>query len=433
MTATTRSKAAKLKGEVSAVAARYVSRAVLTHLLLLLLTVGPLALQHLDILPPEAKPYVWDKKCFLDKGKGIVPRVAFPCIVEFAQANLVTLWTSAILILTASAAVYAGSWRSVKPSTQKAEDKPVAMSKSDAMRFPLMGSVVLLGLFTAIKFLPKELLTVCLSLYFALLGTFAISATALPFVDGWLPSSLRTTQIKLGFLNRLPSPVKNFLFEAETEGEELDLGDLEITGSELLCGLCSLAFCYVYHSTRHWVTNNVIGISFCIQGIEMLSLGSVQVGMILLSGLFFYDIFWVFFTPVMVTVAKSFNAPIKLLFIRSLAEDASKKPQFSMLGLGDIVIPGIYLALLLRMDHKRGFGRSNYFGPVFASYNLGLLATLVVMNVFQHAQPALLYLVPACLGATFYVALKNGEMGFIFNWSEVDEEEPAEAEGKKTK
>lgn len=29
------------------------------------------------------------------------------------------------------------------------------MSKSDAMRFPLMGSVVLLGLFTAIKFLPK--------------------------------------------------------------------------------------------------------------------------------------------------------------------------------------------------------------------------------------------------------------------------------------
>ena len=55
-----------------------------------------------------------------------MPRVAFPCIVEFAQANLVTLWTSAILILTASAAVYAGSWRSVKPSTQKAEDKPVS-------------------------------------------------------------------------------------------------------------------------------------------------------------------------------------------------------------------------------------------------------------------------------------------------------------------
>ncbi|PWZ46288.1 Rho GTPase-activating protein 7 [Zea mays] len=41
-------------------------------------------------------------------------------------------------------------------------------------------------------------------------------------------------------------------------------------------------------------------------------------------------------TPVMVSVAKSFDAPIKLLF--PTADDA--RP-FSMLGLGDIVIPGI--------------------------------------------------------------------------------------------
>ena len=40
--------------------------------------------------------------------------------------------------------------------------------------------------------------------------------------------------------------------------------------------------------------------------------------MLLPPGLFFYDIFWVFFTPVMVTVAKSFDAPIKLLFPRGL-------------------------------------------------------------------------------------------------------------------
>ena len=32
------------------------------------------------------------------------------------------------------------------------------------------------------------------------------------------------------------------------------------------------------------------------------------------GGLFFYDIFWVFGTDVMVTVAKSFEAPIKLVF-----------------------------------------------------------------------------------------------------------------------
>lgn len=47
--------------------------------------------------------------------------------------------------------------------------------------------------------------------------------------------------------------------------------------------------------------------------------------------------------------AKSFDAPIKLLFPRAL-EEGSKLTPFSMLGLGDIVIPGIFVALVLRYD-----------------------------------------------------------------------------------
>lgn len=74
-----------------------------------------------------------------------------------------------------------------------------------------------------------------------------------------------------------------------------------------------------------------------VQGIAMLNLGSTQVGLILLWGLFFYDIFWVFFTPVMVTVAKNIEGPIKLLFPVSI-----EWSNFNMLGLGDIVIPGTF-------------------------------------------------------------------------------------------
>ena len=48
-----------------------------------------------------------------------------------------------------------------------------------------------------------------------------------------------------------------------------------------------------------------------MNGIELLHLNNVVTGCILLGGLFFYDIFWVFGTNVMVTVAKSFEAPIK--------------------------------------------------------------------------------------------------------------------------
>lgn len=67
-----------------------------------------------------------------------------------------------------------------------------------------------------------------------------------------------------------------------------------------------------------------------------MALENFKIGAILLWGLFFYDIFWVFGTDVMITVAKNLNAPIKILFPNDLfVED----PKFSLLGLGDIVLP----------------------------------------------------------------------------------------------
>ena len=76
-------------------------------------------------------------------------------------------------------------------------------------------------------------------------------------------------------------------------------------------------------------------------------LGNFTTGFILLSLLFFYDIFFVFGTDVMLTVAKNVDAPIKLQFPR----DFSTEPrQYSILGLGDIVIPGIFMSLCLRFD-----------------------------------------------------------------------------------
>ena len=56
--------------------------------------------------------------------------------------------------------------------------------------------------------------------------------------------------------------------------------------------------------TKKWWLNNLLGCAFSIQGIEMLALGSYAIGVILLCGLFVYDVFWVFGTEVMVSVAK---------------------------------------------------------------------------------------------------------------------------------
>lgn len=90
----------------------------------------------------------------------------------------------------------------------------------------------------------------------------------------------------------------------------------------------------------------------------MLSIDSFKTGMILLSGLFFYDIFWVFGTEVMVTVAKSFDAPIKVVWPKQwLGLLPDETIQFTMLGLGDIVIPG---KVFLQINQLYGARKNNY-------------------------------------------------------------------------
>jgi minor histocompatibility antigen H13 len=152
----------------------------------------------------------------------------------------------------------------------------------------------------------------------------------------------------------------------------------------------------------------------------------------------------------MVTVAKNLDGPIKILFPRSLVPNAAGKLDLSLLGLGDIVIPGFFLALLLRFDAHNAnvpyFPKTNihlpfpkpYFHSALFAYVLGLATTLFVMIQFNAAQPALLYLVPACLGSSLLCALVRGELKQLFEYSEEDEEEEEETketteESKKSK
>lgn len=52
----------------------------------------------------------------------------------------------------------------------------------------------------------------------------------------------------------------------------------------------------------------------------------------------------------MLTVAKSIDAPIKLLFPTDWTQEP---PKFALLGLGDIVLPGVFIAMCLRYDLLR--------------------------------------------------------------------------------
>ena len=98
-----------------------------------------------------------------------------------------------------------------------------------------------------------------------------------------------------------------------------------------------------------------------------------------------------------------------------------------MLGLGDIVIPGIFVALALRFDVSRGI-KNRYFNSAFLGYTVGLTVTIIVMNWFQAAQPALLYIVPGVIGFVAVHCLWNGEVKPLleYNESKAEEEEACE-------
>merc|ERR1711962_1089306 len=120
-----------------------------------------------------------------------------------------------------------------------------------------------------------------------------------------------------------------------------------------------------------------------------------------------------------------FDAPIKLVFPQDLLENGLAAKNMAMLGLGDIVIPGIFVALLLRYDYSLKRNSHFYFWTTFIAYISGLVMTILVMHFYKHAQPALLYLVPACLGLPTFVALIKGDIEDMFNYEDQPECPPA--------
>lgn len=136
----------------------------------------------------------------------------------------------------------------------------------------------------------------------------------------------------------------------------------------------------------------------------------------LLGGLFFYDIFWVFKSDAMQTVAMSMDAPIKLQFP---APPARPYP-FSVLGLGDLAVPGLFAAVCALIDTSFGEEAAppggaprpapGYLPRALLAYAVALSACFYANLATGHGQPALLYIVPALLGTTLGGAALRGEL-----------------------
>ncbi|CDJ35927.1 signal peptide peptidase domain-containing protein, putative [Eimeria mitis] len=304
--------------------------------------------------------------------------------------------------------LYVGSHLSLKQNevdatTGEKLNKGEAMNRTDAMLFPIFGSVALFSLYLAYKFLGTVWVNMLLTLYLTGVGLLALGETIFAVARPLCPPRLldeswmviRPRGPFLCVRKWLSGPPENGGMPPEQtqqqEQQQQEQQQQEQQQQEqkqqapkavvdwswrfsplwIISHLVAVAICILWLLTKHWALHNILAIAFCIQAIALVSVRSFGVASILLCGLFVYDVVWVFGTEVMVSVAKRF-------------------PKF-------------------------------YFCVVLSFYELGLLTTGIVMLYAQHPQPALLYLVPYCLFSLFGAAALNGKIKEVLAYKEEDE------------
>ena len=424
------------------------------------------------------------------------------------------------------------------------------LSPMDAIILPLTAGTTLTVLYYLIKWLQDPaILNKILDWYFSIFGVLALArfltdawGTLSSFVfpntygskghfwriDGKLrkakllspPYEERGSPLP-GLLARVPLPasVLNYLWrEREFPAQKLRVR-IHIRGlikSHFKIGpqgclsllLAIAAQLYFNLVEKPWWLTNILGFSFAYNALQIMSPTTAWTGTLILMALFVYDIYFVFFTPLMVTVATNIDIPAKLLFPRPVGphQDQSKQA-LSMLGLGDIVLPGIIIGYALRFDLHLFYLRKQvrqvtgnatvledvadekasetrkpdakpeivkakwippsgrwgerfwtsyrnnevpealqgfvfpktYFYATLVGYTIGMIVTLGILQIYSHAQPALLYLVPGTLGALWGTALVKGDIKTLWEYSEAEEEsegtasKQSDGDAKKTR
>ncbi|XP_012618944.1 signal peptide peptidase-like 2A isoform X2 [Microcebus murinus] len=195
-----------------------------------------------------------------------------------------------------------------------------------------------------------------------------------------------------------------------------------------LSGLC-IATAAVWAVFRNedrwaWILQDILGIAFCLNLIKTLKLPNFKSCVILLGLLLLYDVFFVFITPfitkngesIMVELAagpfgNNEKLPVvirvpKLIYFSVMS--VCLMP-VSILGFGDIIVPGLLIAYCRRFDVQTGSSSIYYVSSTIA-YAVGMILTFVVLVLMKKGQPALLYLVPCTLITASIVAWRRREM-----------------------
>ena len=203
-------------------------------------------------------------------------------------------------------------------------------------------------------------------------------------------------------------------------------------------------FIYKY-SDWSWILQDIMSVTLCSFFLTVVLLPNLKTATILLLLAFLYDIFFVFFSKyifsdnVMVEVASgtSYSHDDENFCEKYPTDSTCYTSQLpmrvvvpsintwydgeSMLGLGDIVLPGLLVVFCARYDARRfgslrtAFYRRGYLLMALLGYSLGLFCADVAVEVFETGQPALLYIVPLTLFTVLYRSYRATTIYHLWN------------------
>merc|ERR1711934_417966 len=269
------------------------------------------------------------------------------------------------------------------------EDESQEIKMSSALGFVVGASLGLVIMFYFVATLTKIMLV-----GISIVGCLAFIFLIEPYLEKCLPDTLLRSELVLPGLGAV-----NWLTIVE-----MPLG----VGMVILWLVTRDTWKYA------WAMNDILAFSICVLMISSVRITNMKVATVLLSGILCYDVFWVYLSSyffgknVMVTVASGIDLPIKIVI------PYFKGTGFSMIGLGDMVLPGLLTGFLLRFDRGRNDVNDLYFTTCMVGYAMGLALCLLVLIYFKAAQPAMLYLSPCTLGCVYFQAYRRNEVSMLW-------------------
>lgn len=253
--------------------------------------------------------------------------------------------------------------------------------------------------------------------------------------------------------------------------------------ASFLAGVISLVLVAVWLATRNqsgsWILQDAFGVALCCLFLLQLQINKLRDATIVLCAFFAYDIFAVLIAPFvfgsspMIDVATAGQPSLPpsgspwdiACYCRLNPQDSAvcgkgeympllfRLPRYndyrggySMLGFGDIVIPGLLVSLCLRFDlalkvaelqpgedailsrRLSAAAQSgnilvrniSYWAACLVGYTIGLVLAMVAVTVFASGQPALLYLVPCTVGPIVALSYYRGDWRLWWLWGGID-------------